>query len=344
VRRDRGRDPKSVPFFSTLRRLTIAIERWPVSGHFTISRDSITYVDLVTVEIAAEGVRGRGECRPYARYGEDPESVVASIEAGRQVIEGEPERGTLRAAISTSAGRNAVDCALWDLEAKLSGKAVWQLAGLETPHPVRTSYTLTLDTPDAMAAAASHQVQQHPLLKLKVGAEGVEERLRAVRAAAPWARLVVDANEAWSPRDLSRLLDACSEVGVEMVEQPVAVADDDLLARIDSPIALCADESIHGRETLDRCLGKYDLINIKLDKAGGLTEALELRDLARAHGLGVMVGCMVSTSLSIAPAHLVAQNADLADLDGPLLLEHDRPDGIRFVAGEALPPSPELWG
>lgn len=327
----------------TTRQLSVAVERWPVSGRFTISRDSIAWVDLVTVEIAAEGVRGRGECRPYPRYGESAESVKVSIEAARIAIEEGADRSTLCPLVSTSAGRNAVDCALWDLEAKLSGRRVWELAGLDAPEPVTTAYTLSLDSPAAMATAARRSAER-PLFKLKLGATDVEIRLRAVRDAAPSARLIVDANEAWSPSDLPRLFDACAEVGVEMVEQPLPADADDVLAEIDRLIPVCADESIHGVDSLERCVGRYDFLNIKLDKTGGLSGALALRELARVQGLGVMVGCMVSTSLSIAPAHLVAQGADIADLDGPLLLERDRPGGLRFVGSIAYPSSRDFWG
>jgi L-alanine-DL-glutamate epimerase-like enolase superfamily enzyme len=325
------------------RQLSVATESWPVFQKFATSREAVTWVDLVTVEILHHEARGRGECRPYPRYGETPEAVVASIEAVRTSLEGGDDPAALVARISTSAGRNAVDCALWDLQAKLSQRPVWALAGLPPPGPVTTAYTLSLDSPDAMAAAARREAGR-PLLKVKLGAEGVAARLAAVREAAPSARLVVDANEAWSPSDLPRLFDLCVEAGVEMVEQPLPAGEDEVLGWIRRPIPVCADESIHGISSLDHCAGKYDLVNIKLDKTGGLTEALGLLRAAKARGLGVMVGCMVSTSLSIAPAHLVAQEADLADLDGPLLLTRDRPDGIRFVGSMAYPASREFWG
>ena len=324
-------------------RLTIATESWPIAGSFTISRGSKTAADVVMVTLEAEGHVGRGECVPYPRYEETVAGVVAALEAARVDI----ERGITRADVSSllkpHAARNAVDCALWDLEAKRSGKPVWQLAGLAEPQPVVTAYTLSLDTPEAMGEAAARAASR-PLLKLKLGREGDAERLKRIRAAAPASRLIVDANEGWTPDNLQAMLAACAAAGVELVEQPLPAAHDEALRHVDHLVPICADESAHDRHGLDALVGKYDAINIKLDKTGGLTEALALARAARNKNLRIMVGCMLATSLAMAPAFLLTQFADVVDLDGPLLLKHDRAPGIRYDGSLMFPPPPLLWG
>jgi L-alanine-DL-glutamate epimerase-like enolase superfamily enzyme len=324
-------------------KLDIARESWPIAGTFTISRGSKTTAEVVTVTLEEEGAVGRGECVPYARYGETVETTVAALEAARRAIERGLARDAVAALVKPKAARNALDCALWDLEAKRSGVPAWRRAGLPAIAPLLTAYTLSLDAPAAMAANAA-KAATRPLLKLKLGAPGDAERLDAVRRAAPRARLIVDANEGWAAQDLARMFAACAEAGVELIEQPLPAGQDDILARVERPITVCADESAHDREGLADLLGKYDAINIKLDKTGGLTEALALAGAARQHGLKIMVGCMLATSLAMAPAMLVGQLADVVDLDGPLLLARDRQPGIRFEASEMQPPPAALWG
>jgi L-alanine-DL-glutamate epimerase-like enolase superfamily enzyme len=324
-------------------KLHIAHESWPIAGAFTISRGSKTSAELVTVRLAQDGAVGRGECVPYARYGETVETTMAALEAARPAIEQGIARDELAGLVAPKAARNALDCALWDLEAKRTGVPAWRRAGLSVLRPLLTAYTLSLDTPAAMAAAAA-KAAARPLLKLKLGGPGDAERLDAVRRAAPHARLIVDANEAWSAHDLAGMFAACAAARVELIEQPLPAGADEVLARHERPIPVCADESAHDREGLGRLLGKYDAINIKLDKTGGLTEALALADAARRHNLKIMVGCMLATSLAMAPAMLVGQLADIVDLDGPLLLARDREPGIRFEKSLMQPPPTALWG
>jgi len=324
-------------------RLTLAHERWPIAGSFTISRGSKTHADVVTVTLEEDEHVGRGECVPYGRYNETVEATMAALERARPSIEAGLTRAEVSAHVAPLSGRNALDCALWDLEAKRKATTVWQLAGLAPPHPIVTAYTLSLDTPEKMAAAAA-AASARPLLKLKLGRNGDIERLRLIRAAAPNSRLIIDANEGWMPEDLPLMLDVCAECGVEMVEQPLPASNDEALERISRPVAVCADESAHDSHGLEPLRGKYDAVNIKLDKTGGLTEALAMRDAARVMGFQVMVGCMLATSLAMAPAFLVAQQAEIADLDGPLLLQRDREPGIAFEGSVMHAPSPELWG
>jgi L-Ala-D/L-Glu epimerase len=324
-------------------KLDIAHESWPIAGGFTIARGSKTSAEVVTVRLEQDGAVGRGECVPYARYGETVEATMAALEAARPAIEQGISRHDVAGFVAPRAARNALDCALWDLEAKQTGTPAWQRAGLSALRPLLTAFTLSLDTPDAMAASAARAARR-PLLKLKLGAPGDAERLEAVRRAAPQARLVVDANEGWSGDDLERMFAACAAALVELIEQPLPAADDARLARLDRPIPVCADESAHDREGLGELIGKYDAINIKLDKTGGLTEALALAAAARQHNLKIMVGCMLATSLAMAPAMLVGQLADIVDLDGPLLLARDRDPGIRFEASLMQPPPAALWG
>jgi L-alanine-DL-glutamate epimerase-like enolase superfamily enzyme len=280
---------------------------------------------------------------PYARYGESVESVIAQIEVLRPQLEGGMSRDDLARALEPGAARNAVDCALWDLEAKRSGTPVWQLAGLGEPKPLTTAYTLSLGEPEAMGAAASANAHR-PLLKIKLGGAGDIERVRAVRTGAPDSRLIVDANEAWSPDMLDANLAAMADLGVSLIEQPLPAGHDDALEGIDRPVPICADESCHDRASLSALTGRYDVINIKLDKTGGLTEALLLAEAAKAAGLRLMVGCMVGTSLAMAPAMLVGGMAEFVDLDGPLLMAEDRQPGIHFQ-GSLMDPAPaNLWG
>jgi L-alanine-DL-glutamate epimerase-like enolase superfamily enzyme len=326
-----------------LPKLAIAHESWPVAGRFTIARGSRTAADVVVVTLTEAGAVGRGECVPYPRYNETVAAVMAELEAARSVIErGIEPVGVLRL-LTLHAARNALDCALWDLEAKRTGRPVWQLAGLAPPRPLLTAFTLSLDTPEAMAAAAARAAHR-PLLKVKLGRDGDADRLRAIRRAAPQSRLIVDANEGWTAASLPGLLAACAETHVELVEQPLPAGQDDMLRGLARPLPVCADESAHGRDSLSGLLGKYDAINIKLDKAGGLTEALALARAARAEGLKIMAGCMLATSLAMAPAMLLAQYADYVDLDGPLLLARDRRPGIAYDGGLMAPPPPALWG
>jgi L-Ala-D/L-Glu epimerase len=325
------------------RLLTVAHESWPIAGSFTISRGSKTEANVVVVTLTEDGVTGRGECVPYPRYDETVPQVIEALEAARGAIEGGLARTEIARHVAPKAARNALDCALWDLEAKRARRPVWQLAGLAEPKPVITAYTLSLDTPDAMAKAAAAAADR-PLLKLKLGREGDEERVAAIRAAAPKARLIVDANEGWSGAVLPRMLDACAKAGIELVEQPLPAAEDEALRSIDRKVVICADESAHDVEGLAALIGKYDAINIKLDKTGGLTGAIALAEAARSSGLEIMVGCMLATSLAMAPAMLLAQYASFVDLDGPLLLKQDRVPGITFAGSLMHPPPRALWG
>jgi L-alanine-DL-glutamate epimerase-like enolase superfamily enzyme len=323
-------------------RLALAVSRWPLIGRFAISRGAKTEAEVVVAEIHDGDLRGRGECVPYARYGETIDSVRAAIESLAPRICAGLDRGALQSALPAGAARNAIDCALWDLAAKRAGKRVWEIAGLPAPAPVITAYTISLDTPAAMADAARRV--DFPLLKLKLGAADDPARLRVVRAARPDARLIVDANEGWKSGDLAENFAACMEAGVELIEQPLPAATDGALIDIERLVPVCADESVHDRASLAMLHGKYDLVNIKLDKAGGLTEALALADAALREGFGIMVGSMVGTSLGVAPALLLAARARVVDLDGPLLLARDRPEGLSYSGAEISSPEPALWG
>lgn len=320
-------------------RLEVALEVFPLAQAFTISRGSRSEARVLTVTARAGGVAGRGECLPYPRYGETAESVAAQIAGLPESF----DRAQLLELLPPGAARAAVDCALWDLEAKRSGKRVWQLAGLTAPHPIESAYTLSLDTPEAMERAAAAR-GGHPVLKLKLGGEGDMGRLEAVRRGAPDARLVVDANEGWSAALYAELAPALARLGVEMVEQPLPAGEDAALGEVARPVPVCADESCHDRASLAKLRGLYDMVNVKLDKTGGLTEALALVPEARAMGFEVMVGCMMTSSLAVAPAVLLAQDADLADLDPPMMLARDRDPPLKVVAGAVHPPEPELWG
>jgi L-alanine-DL-glutamate epimerase-like enolase superfamily enzyme len=323
--------------------LTVRIERWPLASAFTISRGSKTEAVVVTVELGDGTHRGRGEAVPYARYGETPDGVAAAIEAMRPLLARGLDRAALQDAMPAGAARNAVDCAFWDIEAKRSGRRASELAGIAAPKPLITAYTISLGAPAAMAQAAE-RVADRPVLKVKLGGDGDGERIAAVRRAAPKAELIVDANEGWSDDNLAANLAACAEASVTLIEQPLPEGRDGALARIKRPIPVCADESVHDRASLAALAGKYDAINVKLDKTGGLTEALELTAEAERQGFRIMVGCMVGTSLAMAPAMLAGQRASVVDLDGPLLLAKDRPEGLRYVGSCAYPPESALWG
>lgn len=319
--------------------LTATHDRFRLAEVFTIARGSRTHADVVTVSVQRDGASGRGECVPYARYGESIESVRREIEALADGI----RRDALQDVLPAGAARNAVDCALWDREAKRRGKRVWELAGLTAPGPLVTAFTLSLDTPDKMEAAARRHAAR-PLLKIKLGTPDDMPRLEAVRRGAPDTRIIIDANEGWSAEVYAELAPHLIGLGVAMVEQPLPAGNDGMLGEIARPLPVCADESCHDRTSLPALKGKYDMVNIKLDKTGGLTEALALRDAARADGFGVMVGCMVGSSLAMAPAVLVAQGADIVDLDGPLLLAEDRDPPLIYDEQGAHPPLPALWG
>lgn len=298
---------------------------------------------MVVVELTDGLVMGRGEATPYPRYGETPTQVLADIEAARSAIEAGASRAALQSLLPPGAARNALDCALWDLDAKRAGVRAWTLTGRERLDPVKTAYTLSLGPPDQMADAA-RAAARRPLLKLKIGGEGDLDRVDAVRAAAPRTRLIVDANEALTFDGLRRLAPELAKLGVMLIEQPLPAGADGELEGWSSPVPLCADESLHTRAELSDCARRYTCVNIKLDKAGGLTEALALRNEALALGLGVMAGCMVATSLAMAPALLIAQGAAFVDLDGPLLLAQDRAPGLTYLGSMIEPPPAALWG
>lgn len=306
---------------------------------FTISRGSRTHAHVLTVHVTRGGVSGWGECVPYARYGETLESVTAQIEA----LPGDIERATLQEALPAGAARNAVDCALWDLEAKQAGKRAWQLAGLAQPGPEITAFTLSLDTPDNMQAEAQKHAAR-PLLKIKLGTPDDMPRLEAVRRGAPDTPIIIDANEGWTAEVYSELAPHLVTLGVKLVEQPLPAGDDDMLLEIARPLPVCADEAAHDRASLPALKGKYDVVNIKLDKTGGLTEALAMRKAAEAQGYAIMVGCMVGSSLAMAPATLIAQGVAFTDLDGPLLLAEDRAQALKFDEAGVHPPEAALWG
>src|SRR4051812_47596632 len=323
--------------------LAVHTERWPIAGAFTISRGAKTEAEVVFTEVSDGARVGRGECVPYARYGETVAGVTAALEAMREPLAAGLTRLQLQQAMPAGAGRNALDCALWDLEAKASGKPAHVLACLPEPRALVTAYTISLGTPETMREAA-RKAAARKLLKVKLGGESDPERIRAAREAAPNAELIVDANEAWRPENLAQNLAACAEAGVTLVEQPLPAGDDAALISVARPIPVCADESVHDRRSLGSLVGKYDAVNIKLDKAGGLTEALAMAAEAERLGFGIMVGCMVATSLSMAPAMLVAQRARVVDLDGPLLLARDRDHGLRYEGSLVYPPTSALWG
>jgi len=327
------------------RMLAVARESWPIRGVFRISRGARTEAEVVTVTVAEGAISGRGECVPYARYGETVESVIAQIEGVAPAVADGIDRAALLDALPAGAARNAVDCALWDLEAKSRGLPAWRIAGLESaPEPVTTVYTLSVDSPDAMGEAA-RQNANRPRLKLKMTGDGDDlARVARIRDNAPGVDLVVDANEAWDLAAFTEIAPKLAELGVSMIEQPLPAGDDGALKGAPRPTAVCADESCHDTATLDALEGKYDMINIKLDKTGGLTEALRLKAEAERRGFRVMVGCMIGTSLAMAPGVIVSQGAEVVDLDAPLLLVKDREPGLVYNGSLVMPPEPELWG
>ena len=315
--------------------ISVKAERFRLAETFTIARGSRDAAEVLTVTFEKDGVTGHGECVPYARYDETLETVTAQINS----VQSEADIPDLPA----GAARNALDCALWDWRAKEAGQRIWDLLNLPKPEPVITAFTLSLDTPEKMTAAAARHAHR-PLLKIKLGGAGDMARLEAVRKGAPDTPIIVDANEGWTAEIYSDLAPHLVRLGVQMVEQPLPAGDDDLLAEIDRPLPVCADEACHDRASLPALKGKYDMVNIKLDKTGGLTEALALKTEAEAQGYATMVGCMVGTSLAMAPATLIAQGVAITDLDGPLLLAEDRPQPLHYDAQGVHPPRPELWG
>jgi L-alanine-DL-glutamate epimerase-like enolase superfamily enzyme len=317
-----------------------AVEVWPIAGEFVIARGAKTEATVVVARASDGEITGRGECVPYARYGETAEGVCAAIRAQRGV----KDRTRLLEQMQGGAARNALDCALWDYEAKKSGGGAAALAGLTRLEALTTAYTISLGEPADMAAKAAEAATTMPLLKIKLGGPGDAERMRQVRAACPNARLIGDANEAWTEALLPELMAVAAGTGFELIEQPLPAGQDGMLARTGRLVPVCADESLHTSADLERLHGSYDAVNIKLDKAGGLTEALTLASEARRLGFRVMIGCMVATSLAIAPAVLLAQGADWVDLDGPLLLARDREPALRYDGARLFPASPELWG
>jgi len=325
------------------RSLEIQTESFPISGTFTISRGAKTSAEVILCTIRDGGAVGRGECVPYRRYGETLESVAAQIEAVRPLIEGGLTRPELQRAMPPGAARNAVDCALWDLEAKRSGNSVVAELRLAAPQPLTTAFTISLGEPDVMADQARANADR-ALLKVKVGTGDDESRIRAVRFAAPDAAIILDANEGWPEDTLEHHLRVAAEAGIALVEQPLPAGKDELLAEIRRPLLVCADESVHHTGDLASLRDRYDAINIKLDKTGGLTEALAMKKEARRLDFEIMVGCMVGTSLAMAPAVLLAQGVDFVDLDGPLLLARDREPGLRYAASLVWPPDAALWG
>jgi L-alanine-DL-glutamate epimerase-like enolase superfamily enzyme len=323
--------------------LSVSHETWPIRGSFTISRGSRTEVDVIVAELRDGDKRGRGECVPYARYGETPESVMEQIQSIEGALASGLDSDRLQDALAPGAARNAIDCAFWDLDAKCDGKRVWELAGLPAPEPLTSAYTLSLDKPEKMKAAAKDN-STRPLLKLKLAGPDDLQRVEAVRSGAPEAVIIVDANEGWTPEIYTCLAPKLAALGVKMIEQPLPADNDAALGEIERPVPVCADESCHDRASLPALKGRYDIINIKLDKTGGLTEALALKSESKAMGFGVMVGCMLATSLSMAPAHLVAQGVKVVDLDGPLLLAKDRESPMKFEGSLVYPADAALWG
>jgi len=328
----------------TERTLHIARDSWPIEGGFTIARGTKTAAETVTVILKEGGHTGRGECVPYARYNETVTGVIGQIESIRPALESGLTREELQTALPPGAARNAADCALWDLEAKKSGKDIFALLGHSRPdRPLITAFTIGLGTPEEMGRKA-RAARNRPVLKVKLGGKDDLACLQAVRDGAPDARLIVDANEGWDTATYEQMIPAMEAIGIALIEQPFPAGDDDALQSLPRPVPICADEAAHTRHGLEELRRRYDFINIKLDKTGGLTEALALEKAARNMGFGIMVGCMLATSLAMAPAWIVAQGAEFVDLDGPLLLSRDRSPGLRFDGSAIHPPEPALWG
>jgi L-Ala-D/L-Glu epimerase len=327
---------------SGLRILEAHEQRWPVEKPFRIARGTLTEAHVVVVRVTDGQHTGRGEAVPAARYGQTVDSVLAQMESLKS--ERSLDRQPMQKLLPAGAARNALDCALWDLEAKISGKRAWELANIPMIPEVETSFTISLDAPAAMAAAAKGNATA-PILKLKLGGDDVDlARVEAVREAAPAARLLIDANESWSPSHSRNIVPGLKKLGVELIEQPFPASADQVLEELDHPVPVCADESCHTSADLPRLTNRYEVLNLKLDKTGGLTEALLLAERSRESGFKLLIGCMVCTSLGIAPARLLASNADYVDLDGPLLLARDRDHGLTYSDGKIAIPSRELWG
>ena len=315
------------------------VEIFPLAQVFRISRGARTQAEVVTVTIEKDGVTGRGECVPYARYNETLESVIKQVES----LPADINKETLQDTLPPGAARNAVDCALWDFECKKRDQRIWKIAGIQIPEQKMTAYTLSLDEPEIMFKQAEKN-SNRPLLKIKLGTQNDMPRLEAVRKGAPNSEIIVDANEGWDAELYSKLAPELVSLGVKLVEQPLPADQDNDLIGLPRPLPICADESCHDRKSLEKLIGKYDFVNIKLDKTGGLTEALQLKDKAVEAGFKIMVGCMVGSSLAMAPAMLIAQNATFVDLDGPLLLEQDRRHGLFYDESWVHPPLKDLWG
>ena len=324
-------------------RFSARSESFPLAQTFTISRGAKTTADVVVVELSRDGRVGRGECVPYPRYNESVAGTIDALESLRPQVEASLDRAALQRALPPGAARNALDCALWDLEAKLSGRPVHDLAGLAAPRPIETAYTLSLDDPETMGRAAAQHADR-PLLKIKLAGRDDLARVAAIRANAPASTLIVDANEGWSADQVEPLSAALAHLGVALIEQPLPAAQDALLAEFEHPVPFCADESCHTADDLAELASRYECVNLKLDKTGGFSEGLRLAAEARACGLDLMVGCMIATSLAMAPAVLLAQQARFVDLDGPLLLQKDREHGLRYEGSLLHPPRPQLWG
>ena len=315
------------------------VEIFPLAHVFRISRGARTQAEVVTVTIEKDGVTGRGECVPYARYNETLESVIKQVES----LPADIDKETLQDTLPPGAARNAVDCALWDFECKKRDQRIWEIADIQVPEQKITAYTLSLDEPENMFKQAEKN-SNRPLLKVKLGTPNDMPRLEAVRKGAPNSEIIVDANEGWDAELYSQLAPELVRLGVKLVEQPLPADQDGDLIGLPRPLPICADESCHDRKSLEKLIGKYDFVNIKLDKTGGLTEALQLKNKALEAGFKIMVGCMVGSSLAMAPATLIAQNATFVDLDGPLLLAHDRRHGLLYDESWVHPPSKDLWG
>lgn len=321
--------------------LSVNEQSWPLDKPFRTARGPSTEARVVVVTASNGDYTGRGEAVPISRYGQSPASVVAQL---KEIFPKCVDRQQVQELLPAGAARNALDCALWDLEAKISGKRVWELANIDIVDAVETAFTISLDTPEKMATAAQAS-NDAPLLKLKLGGDSFDLlRVQAVKAAAPAARLMIDANESWSPSHYREIVPALRELGIELIEQPFPANADDILETLDHPVPVCADESCHTSADLPRLVNRYDAINVKLDKTGGLTEALLLKERARESGLKILIGCMVCTSLGIAPARLLVGATDHADLDGPLLLAGDRHHQLLYQTGKIALPSRELWG
>ena len=324
-------------------KLDVKVEKWPLANTFRISREAKIEAEVVVVTLNDGELIARGECVPYSRYGESVTSVIQQIESVRNYVELGADKNKLNELLKAGAARNAIDCALWDLELKKNNSDLHSMLDLSNLKPLTTAYTLSLDEPKRMEQSAK-EASSRPIIKVKLGGDGDEERIFAVRQGAPKSSLIVDANESWNENNLSHNLTACEKSGVKLIEQPFKADSDQILTEIDSKILICADESIHTNEDIIPLRNKYQAINIKLDKSGGLTEALKMKQTAMAENFKIMVGCMVSTSLAMAPATILAQDADFVDLDGPLLLKQDREHGIEYEGSMMFPITSKLWG